>query len=138
MKRSVILAALLLFVFSVVQAEEAVPLKNGWQFDFSTAIPLFKVVESEGGGSKMDIFPLLGIGGGLTFYWGKPDAEKIVSINFPTLALSKRVDDESKMDLTLIFDVGALDNILRLGVGYEFGPTNVSRVIGLFSIGVEF
>ena len=144
MKRFCLVLLVMAFVFSnAVAQEKNVPLKNGWALDFSTAIPLFKIIESEDGGSRMDVVPMIGIGGGLTFYWGPkddPDNKKLISINIPTLVLNERETSGTSLDLTLVFDVGFLNNKLRLGGGYEFGKLNYSRsrFIAVFSFGVEF
>jgi hypothetical protein len=146
MKKLVLLAiaALMLMTASASAQAMSFPVGNkGWMFDVTTAIPLFKIVESEGGTSQMDVLPMLGIGGGLTMYWGvkdDPENKKVISINFPTLAMSLRDSDDKKMDLTLIADVGFFDNFIRFGAGYEFGKLayDRSRFIGVFSLGVTF
>lgn len=118
--------------------------KKGWWFGFSPTVPLFKLVEAESGtGASMDVIPMIGIGGGLSFYWGPlddPDNARTISINFPTLVMSMREGDEEKMDLMLICDVGFLDNALRVGAGYEFGKLAYSRkrMVGVFSVGINF
>jgi hypothetical protein len=138
------IAALMLMTASASAQAMAFPVgTKGWMFDVTTAIPLFKIVESEGSSSQMDVLPMLGIGGGLTMYWGlknDPANEKVVSINFPTLAMSIRDTEDKKMDLTLIADVGFFDNFIRFGAGYEFGKLEYdrSRFIGVFSLGVSF
>ena len=122
----------------------AVPIgKKGWKWDVSAAVPLFKIVGSESGSARMDVLPMIGIGGGLTFYWGPvddPDNEKLISVNFPTLVLNERETDGANLDLTLVADVGFFDNRIRIGTGYEFGKLNYSRsrFIGVFSVGIEF
>jgi hypothetical protein len=147
MKKLILLtiAALMLMTASASAQAMAFPVgSKGWMFDVTTAIPLFKIVESPGGTSaSMDVLPMLGIGGGLTMYWGlknDPANEKVVSINFPTLAMSLRDTDDKKMDLTLIADVGFFDNFIRFGAGYELGKLAYerSRFIGVFSLGVSF
>jgi hypothetical protein len=148
MKRfSILIIAALLVMSSCASASAqamAFPVgTKGWMFDVTTAVPLFKIVESEGNTSQMDVLPMLGLGGGLTMYWGlkdDPDNKKVVSINFPTLAMSLRDSDDKKMDLTLIADVGFFDNFIRFGCGYEMGKLAYerSRFIGVFSLGVSF
>lgn len=144
--RTLTALAICLLIATTASAQlKSIPLGNkGWALDVSTAIPLFKIVESEGGSNaKMDVIPMVGIGGGLTAYWGKiddPENNKIISINFPTLAMSMRETDDKKMDLTLIADVGFFDNRVRFGCGYEFGKLAYvrNRLIGVFSLGVTF
>lgn len=115
---------------------------KGWELDATATIPIAKIVEAVGPGATADAVPMIAFGGGLTTFWtdrNDPERVKIVSINFPILALSTRENDTKKLDLTLIGDVGFFDNKVRFGVGYELGALEAdrSRFIGVFSVGTN-
>jgi hypothetical protein len=143
MKRLFVYFALCLILAagSSLAQEIPVPLENGWNVAFSTSLPLFKIVESSSG-SRMDVLPMVGLGGGLTIYWGPEgdeENEKLIAINIPTLIVNERETDGTRMDLTVAADVGFFDNRLRAGIAYEFGDVpDRSRFIGVFSYGVSF
>lgn len=146
MKRLSTVGLILLLVTSLSAKAEpfSYPIgTKGWSFDVTAAIPLAKVVESTDAETSVDVVPMIAFGGGLTTYWvdkNDPEQTKIVSFNFPILALSAREDDAEKLDLTLIADVGFFDDKLRIGGGYYFGSRGVekrSRFIAVFSIGTN-
>lgn len=115
---------------------------RGWTFDVTTTIPLAKIVESTDPGASVDVVPFVAFGGGLTTYWvDKNDTlkVKIVSFNFPIVAVSVRENNVTKLDLTVIADVGFFDNKVRLGAGYYLGKRadGESRFVGVFSVGTN-
>jgi hypothetical protein len=142
-KRLVLASILTLAALGMVPAPtEALsyPIGGKWQFDVSTSIPLAKAVESTTPGATLDVRAMIGFGGGLTFYYAPDvDGEKVVSFNFPILALAAREGDPATLDLTIIGDVGVFDNRVRFGIGYECGKLTAdrSRWIGVFSVGTN-
>ena len=127
----------------VASQAKAYPLgTKGFAFDMTMEIPLAQARESTEPGTVVDVQPLIAFGGGLTTYWtdkNDPEQVKIVSFNFPILALSVRGADATKLDLTVIADLGFFDNKIRFGGGYYCGPKTdeQSRFIAVFSIGTN-
>jgi len=147
MKRYVVLVAvLLLLAVGAVQAqEEAVPLKNGWSIDYTAGFNgMAKLVEGEPGSDAVaEVIPVVAVNGGLSFYWGPlgdEENKKLLAINFPLVIISPRDDAVTKWDMSLALTFGVFDNLIMLGVCYDFGVTewDRSRFGGLFSFGVEF
>jgi hypothetical protein len=145
MKRIATLAAIAAILSTLAGSAGSFPFpigSKGWAFDASTEIPLAKLQESTTPGAALDVVPMVAFGGGLTTYWSDasdPDRVKVVSFNFPILALSTREGDASKLDLTLLADVGFFDNKIRFGGGCYFGEREPgrSRWVGVFSIGTN-
>lgn len=117
-------------------------LGNGWSVDIDGQIPVFKIVESQGSGTKADVVPNIGYGAALSWYYyskANPEHAKLVAINFPIVILSNRIDSENVLDVTIAFDVGVFDNKARFGLGWELGklPYDRTRLVGLLSIGTS-
>jgi len=141
MKRTLMVLAMLAIAANAAAFSYPIGTR-GFEFDVTTTIPLAKVQESTSPGATADVVPFVAFGGGLTTYWtdkNDPDRVKIVSINFPILAVSAREGDDKKLDLTLIADVGFFDNKVRIGGGWNFGRIDAdrSRAIAVFSIGTN-
>ena len=116
---------------------------NGWSVDIDASLPVAMVQESpDGGSSLVDVRPMIALGAGLSWYYANlqnPEHKKLVSINFPVIALSTRMDDPKTLDFMIIFDIGLFDNKVRFGGGWWGGNLDYDRTrfCGVFSLGTN-
>jgi len=147
MLKSLIIAMALLCLVVPTATAQIIPtdmqIGNGWSVDIDASLPVAMVMESpDGGSSLVDVRPLIALGAGLSWYYfspQNPEHEKIVSINFPVIALSTRIDDPKTLDFMIIFDVGLFDNKVRFGGGWWGGNIDYDRTrfCGVFSLGTN-
>ena len=116
-----------------------------WEWRPTVTLPAFKIVESTREDSKIDVFVLSSVGGGISYQKLKFDDEtqrwkSIFSWSPITVLLAGNLNDtDSPLDLSLATTLGFVNNLFMIGAGYDLGRVeDRSRFFGLLSIGINF
>ncbi|MFN8366755.1 MAG: hypothetical protein U0Y96_05880 [Candidatus Kapaibacterium sp.] len=119
--------------------------EKAWMWKPTVHIPAVKVIESSDTSRLLDAYLLASAGGGLTYQFTESKKVDDVTENYALFSasliflLNGKVATEQNLDLALGVTVGGWNNLLELGVGYDFGTVinGRSRVFGLLSIGLN-
>ncbi len=117
----------------------------------SITLPAFKIYKSKKEHTIADVSVMSGIGGGISFVRydadskvkltnGDPDVNLKTSVTFsPITILLRKEADKGSIDLSYAMTAGFFNDILMLGVGYDFGEVHDrNRLFILLSIGANF
>ena len=124
---------------SAIQGD--VQLQNGWGIGMVKSVPVFKIVESSNPAAKVDAVPILGLCGGVCFYYtndkAAPDHDRLLTFAPIAVMMTTRVDEEGTFDPSFGVLVGMFDDALQLGWMYFAGQRNedISRHELIFSMG---
>lgn len=116
---------------------------KGWEVDYFSGAVDFMALKKAQEGSEYNFVarPMLGLSGGITWYWtdkNSPTNEKIISINFPTIGIRVIDEDIDEWAVSLMLTVGAFNDKFRIGAGYDLTTkVDSEKIFGVFSIGLN-
>jgi hypothetical protein len=115
-----------------------------WKLRLMGMVPMFIATQSKVPDVLLDVAIMNRTGAGLSLQWVEYDAESekwrcLFSVAPCTPLLGGRLGSKDELDLGLAFLIGALDNRVMAGIGFDFGRVvDRSRWFGLLSIGLNF
>lgn len=115
----------------------------GWKFRADVVIPMFKITPSKEKGIITQVNMLTDIGGGLQLanFKNNNNGEPVNIFSFSPFTVLVSGDPDQFINLSWASTIGFHNNIVQMGVGYDFGKIDASRIgrwFFLLSAGIEF